>query len=184
MEFTQLDIVGAFLVEAESHPDERGSFDRAFCQREFLARGLNPWVAQCNISMNRKKGTLRGLHSQPSPHQEDKLVRCTRGSIYDVIVDLRPDSESYRQHLGIELTPESGQALFIPKGVFHGFVTLDENTDVFYQMSVPYVATPGLGIRWNDPAFGIEWPVEVNVISDRDASYPDFDLEPRLIQCV
>jgi dTDP-4-dehydrorhamnose 3,5-epimerase len=176
MIFTESEIVGAFLIDVEAHFDERGSFGRSFCQREFREKGLNPVVAQCNVSTNRKKGTLRGLHSQSPPHQEDKLVRCTQGSIYDVMLDLRPKSSSWGRHVGVVLTARNRRALYIPKGVFHGFLTLEDDSEVFYQMSEFYRPTPGLGVRWNDPAFGIEWPGEVVVISDGDANYPDFHL--------
>lgn len=175
MIFNETEIVGGFLIEMEPYRDERGSFARSFCQKEFEARGLSPVVAQCNVSTNLKKGTLRGLHSQSPPHEEDKLVRCTRGSIYDVMLDLRPDSTSHGKHFGAELTAENHGALYIPKGVFHGFLTLEDDCEIFYQMSEPYVASHGRGLRWNDPAFAIEWPGDVIVISERDATYPDYD---------
>lgn len=177
MIFTETEIVGAFLIDIEQHLDERGSFGRSFCKREFEEHGLNPVVAQCNVSTNSKKGTLRGMHGQRSPHEEDKLVRCTRGSIYDVVLDLRPSSPSYRKHLGAMLTAENRRALYIPKGVFHGFLTLEDDSEVHYQMSEFYSPSHGCGVRWNDPTFAIEWPGDVRVLSDRDARYPDFDPE-------
>jgi dTDP-4-dehydrorhamnose 3,5-epimerase len=177
MIFTETEIVGAFLIDIEQHLDERGSFGRSFCKREFDEHGLNPVVAQCNVSTNSKKGTLRGMHSQRPPHEEDKLVRCARGSIYDVVLDLRPSSPSYRKHLGAMLTAENRRALYIPKGVFHGFLTLEDDSEVHYQMSEFYSPSHGCGVRWNDPTFAIEWPGDVRVLSDRDARYPDFDPE-------
>ncbi len=176
MIFDETEIAGAFLIEIEKHVDERGSFARSFCQREFEEHGLNPVVAQCNVSTNQKKGTLRGLHSQRPPHEEDKLVRCTRGSIYDVMLDLRPGSNSYGQYFGTRLTAENHRALYIPKSVYHGFLTLEDDSEVFYQMSEFYRPSWGVGVRWNDPAFAIRLPGEVIVISERDATYPDFDL--------
>ena len=174
MIFRQTDIVGGFVIEPEPHLDERGSFARTFCREEFEQKGLSPVVAQCNVSFNTKKGTLRGLHSQQAPHEEDKLVRCTRGSIYDVMLDLRPDSPSRGKHFGAELSADNHLALYIPKVVFHGFLTLADDTEVFYQMSESYIPGAGVGVRWNDPAFSIPWPGEVVVISERDASYPDY----------
>jgi dTDP-4-dehydrorhamnose 3,5-epimerase len=136
---------------------------------------LSPVVAQCNVSNKLKKRTLRGMHSQSPPHEEDKLVRCTRGSIYDVALDLRPASTSYGRHCGALLTAANHRAFYIPKGVFHRFLTVEDDCEVYYQMSEFYAPAAGRGVRWNDPAFGIDWPGEVTVISDRDAHYPDFD---------
>ena len=177
MIFRETSVVGGFLIELDPHVDDRGSFARSFCRLEFEAHGLNPIVAQCNVSTNPRKGTLRGLHSQLPPHEEDKLVRCTRGSIYDVMLDLRPGSASYGRHVGCELTADNHRSLYIPKGVFHGFLSLEDDTEVFYQMSEPYVFGHGRGVRWNDPAFAIEWPGDVSVISERDANYPDYHPE-------
>ncbi|MEM7435567.1 MAG: dTDP-4-dehydrorhamnose 3,5-epimerase [Myxococcota bacterium] len=174
MIFTETEVVGAFIIEMEPHQDERGWFARSFCQDEFAAHGLSPVVAQCNVSTNLTKGTLRGMHSQHAPHEEDKLVRCTRGAIFDVMLDLRAGSPSYRKHVGVELTSANHRSLYIPKGVFHGFLTLEDDSEVFYQMSESYVPGQGRGVRWNDPAFAIEWPGEVEVISERDATYPDY----------
>ena len=177
MIFKETGIAGGFLIEIEPHLDERGAFARVFCQREFAAHGLSPLVAQCNISINSKKGTLRGLHSQRPPHEEDKLVRCTRGSIYDVMLDLRPGSATHGKHFGMKLSADNHRALYIPKGVFHGFLTLEDSCEVFYQMSEFYAGSEGLGVRWNDPTFAIDWPGSVLVISERDATYPDYDPE-------
>jgi dTDP-4-dehydrorhamnose 3,5-epimerase len=174
MKFRETSIRGAYVVEPEPHHDERGFFARTYCAREFAERGLEPVASQCNVSFNTTRGTLRGLHSQRPPHEEIKLVRCTRGAIYDVLLDLRRDSPSYRVHQGIELTFSNRLALYVPKGVYHGFLTLEDDSEVFYQMSELYVPGEGAGVRWNDPAFGIEWPAEVRVISPRDATYPDF----------
>jgi dTDP-4-dehydrorhamnose 3,5-epimerase len=177
MRFRKTSVAGAVVVEPERHEDERGYFARTFCVREFREQGLDPSVEQCNLSFNARRGTLRGMHSQRRPHEEVKLVRCVRGAIHDVIVDLRRESPTYLQHFGVELSAENGLALYVPKGVFHGFITLDDASEVFYQMSTPYVADAARGYRWNDPAFGIHWPVEVAVISARDASYPDYEGE-------
>lgn len=174
MIFRETDLPGAFEIEMERHEDERGFFARSWCRREFEARGLNPRLAQCNISFNDRKGTLRGMHFQVRPFEETKLVRCTRGSLYDVIVDLRPDSPSYRKYAGVVLTPESGKMLYVPEGFAHGFLTLEDRAEVFYQISEFYAPDHARGFRWNDPAFAIVWPAEVKVISDRDRSYPDF----------
>lgn len=162
------------MIEVERLTDERGFFARAWCQREFAEHGLNPRLVQCNISYNPRRGTLRGMHYQAVPHSEAKLVRCTRGAIYDVIVDLRSDSPSYLRHFGVDLTAEGREMLYVPEGVAHGFLTLEDETEVFYQMSEFYAPEAARGVRWNDPAFGIRWPIEVAVISPRDAAYPDF----------
>jgi dTDP-4-dehydrorhamnose 3,5-epimerase len=173
--FTPTDIDGAFIIDIDRLEDDRGFFARSYCRREFEERGLNPDLVQCNISFNKAEGTLRGLHSQAKPHQEAKVMRCTRGALFDVILDLRPDSPTWLKHVAVELTPENHKMLYAPEGVFHGFLTLAENTEIFYQMSEFYVPGVDLGVRWNDPAFGISWPAEPAVISDRDSSYADFD---------
>jgi dTDP-4-dehydrorhamnose 3,5-epimerase len=164
----------AKLVELERIEDERGFFARSFCARDFQAEGLDPCVAQCNVSYNRRRGTLRGMHFQRAPYAEAKLVRCTRGGIYDVIVDLRPDSPSFRRWLAVELTDENRRALYVPPGFAHGFQTLADDCEVFYQMSEFYVPDAATGVRWNDPAFAIAWPIANPILSPRDASYPDF----------
>ena len=174
MIFRETPVPGAFLIELEPHRDERGSFARSFCAREFEAHGLEPRVVQCNLSENRFRGTLRGLHAQRPPHAEAKLVRCTRGALHDVILDLRPGSAAHGKHVGVTLRAGDGRMLYVPKGVFHGFLTLEDDTEVFYQMSEFYEPSAAQGVRWNDPAFGIAWPGPVRVISERDASYPDW----------
>ena len=173
MIFQELKIKGAWLIEPEKHEDERGFFARSWCQQEFAARGLTTSFVQCNISFNHQKGTLRGLHYQAAPYGEAKLVRVTRGTIYDVILDLRPDSPTLRQWLALELTAESYRMLYIPAGLAHGFQTLTDNTEIFYQMSEFYHPEAARGIRWNDPTLSIPWPVPQPIISPNDQSYED-----------
>jgi dTDP-4-dehydrorhamnose 3,5-epimerase len=173
--FTEMKLGGAFIVELEKHKDERGFFARSWCQKEFKERGLNPRLVQCNISYNYKAGTLRGMHYQAKPFEEAKLVRCTKGSVYDVIVDLCQDSPTFKQYFGIVLTADDRKMLYVPEGFAHGFLTLEDDSEVFYQMSEFYVPDHARGFRWNDPAFGIDWPSGVQVISDRDRSYADFN---------
>jgi dTDP-4-dehydrorhamnose 3,5-epimerase len=172
--FTETGLQGAVIVDVEPHADERGFFARSWCTREFSERGLNPSVVQCNVSGNTAKGTLRGMHYQVAPHEEVKLVRCTKGAVYDVIIDLRPSSPTFLQHVGVELTADNHRALYIPEGFAHGFMTLHDDSEVFYQMSAFYEPTTARGVRWNDPIFGINWPLPVSVISARDREYPDF----------
>ena len=179
MKFTETDIPGAYLIELERLEDDRGYFARSYCQREFKRYGLNPRLVQCNVSFNRQKGTLRGLHSQACPHEEAKLVRCTRGRVYDVILDLRPASNTYLKHVGVTLSAEEGNALYVPEGVYHGFMTLEDDCEVFYQMSEFYHPDQALGVRWDDPAFAIKWPGEVTCISEKDAVYPDYKVPRR-----
>lgn len=169
-------IDGVYEVEPERIPDERGYFARTYCADEFAAAGLDPVIAQCSTSYNVRAGTLRGLHYQAAPHAESKLVRCTRGAVFDVAVDLRPDSPSYLRWHGIELSEANGVALFVPKGCAHGFQTLRDDSDVLYQISVAYEPGAGRGVRWDDPAFGIRWPEPPpggRTISERDAAYQD-----------
>jgi len=161
-------------VRIEPREDERGYFARTWCQREFEEQGLNAQLVQCNVSFNRHKGTLRGMHWQATPYSEAKLVRCTRGAIYDVALDLRPHSPTYRQWMAATLTSADQNMLYIPEGCAHGFLTLTDNAEVFYQMSEFYHLDSARGVRWNDPAFGIQWPEPVAVISERDRTYPDF----------
>lgn len=174
MIFRELEIAGAYLLEPECHEDERGFFARTFCRREFEERGLEAAVVQCNVSFNHRRGTVRGMHYQAAPSEEVKLVRCTRGAVWDVILDLRPDSNRFKQHAGVELDAESRASLYIPAGVAHGFQTLIDGTEVLYQMSEFYDPPAARGVRWNDPAFSITWPREITVISERDRSFPDF----------
>jgi dTDP-4-dehydrorhamnose 3,5-epimerase len=176
MIFMETNLKSSFLIELELRADERGFFARTWCQREFEAHGLQTRWVQCNISFNKKKGTLRGMHYQVAPYAEAKLVSCTRGAIYDVIIDLRYDSPTFKQWQGVNLTADNRQMLFIPEGFAHGFQTLDDDTEVFYQMSEFYAPDYAKGVRWDDPAFGIPWPIDERIISERDRSYPDFCL--------
>jgi dTDP-4-dehydrorhamnose 3,5-epimerase len=173
MKFTSVPLGGAHLVELEPVADERGFFARSWCAEEFRSYGLNPALAQCSLSFNKRKGTLRGMHYQAEPHAEVKLVRCTSGVIYDVILDLRPASPTYCKWFAIELTAANRRMLYIPAGIAHGFQTLADDTEVFYQMSVNYHPESARGVRWNDPLFAIEWPVRDLIISERDRSFPD-----------
>lgn len=174
MIFIETELKDAYIIDIERREDPRGFFARTWCQQEFSAHNLTTMIAQANMSYNRQKGTLRGMHYQRPPYAETKLVRCTRGAIYDVIIDLRPDSPSYKRWIGVELTADNRRALFVPEGFAHGFQTLEDHSDVMYQVSQFY--TPGAegGIRYDDPAFGIEWPIEVAVISEKDAGWTDF----------
>jgi dTDP-4-dehydrorhamnose 3,5-epimerase len=174
MRFVESKLAGAYVIEPERYSDDRGFFARTFCQREFEAHGLNPCVAQCSVSFNKRKGTLRGMHFQVAPHQEAKLVRCTMGSIFDVIIDVRPDSPTFKQYFSVVLSAENRTALYVPEGFAHGFQTLEDNSEVFYQISEFYVPECARGVRWNDPAFAIRWPDDERIILDRDQSYPDF----------
>jgi dTDP-4-dehydrorhamnose 3,5-epimerase len=172
--FRETELPGLVVVELEELADERGSFARTFDAEEWERRGMCARVVQCNLSRNAASGTLRGLHYQDAPHGEAKLVRCSRGRVFDVAVDLRPDSPSFRAWHGIELTDANGLMLHIPDGFAHGFVTLADDTEVQYQMSAPYVLAAARGVRWDDPAFAIVWPVEPVVVSERDRTFPDF----------
>ncbi len=174
MKFTETKLKGAFILDLEPREDSRGFFARTFCQKEFEAHGLKPIVAQCNCSFNHKKGTMRGMHYQLPPAAETKLVRCTRGAVYDVIVDLRPDSPTYLQHIGVELSEHNRRQLYVPEMFAHGYLTLTDGAEVAYQVGEFY--TPGCerGIRYDDPALKIEWPIPIEVISEKDASWPAF----------
>lgn len=174
MIFTETPVEGAYVVGPERHEDERGWFARTWCAREFSEHGLAATLSQCSLSFNLRSGTLRGLHYQAPPHEEAKLVRCPQGRIYDVVLDLRPHSSTFLTHFGVELDGADHRALYVPEGCAHGFQTLEDNSLVFYQMSAAYAPHAGRGVRWNDPAFGIDWPLPDPVIVDRDASYPDF----------
>lgn len=176
MKFSETRLAGVYIVEPEQLADERGFFARTWCKQEFASHGLNSELVQCSISFNNVGGTLRGMHYQQAPYAEDKLVRCTMGAIYDVALDLRKESPTYKQWVGVELSSDNRRMLYIPVGVAHGFQTLVDSTEVFYQMSQFYRAGSGAGVRWNDPAFGIEWPdVTARILSERDSLYPDFN---------
>ena len=171
MRFTELELPGTYLIEAEKLEDERGFFSRLFCKETFASMGLQSDFFQCSLSSNLKKATLRGMHYQIAPFAEEKLVRCICGSIYDCLIDLRPNSPTYLRHLGINLT-SALQLLYIPKGLAHGFLTLEANTQVFYQISTPHEPLAARGIRYNDPQFKIQWPLSPEVISQKDLLYP------------
>lgn len=174
MIFHKTPLQDAYIIEIQPIEDERGFFARAWCQQEFVTQGLNPHLVQCNVAYNHRQGTLRGMHFQNAPHAEVKLVRCTMGALYDVIIDLRPVSPTYKQHFGVELTAQNHKMFYVPEGFAHGYITLTDNTEVFYQVTQFYAPAAAGGVRWNDPAFGITWPTAVQVISERDANYPDF----------
>jgi len=174
MLFTQLEISGAWLIELEPVGDTRGSFARTFCAREFAALGLVANFPQHSRSRNKTKGTLRGMHFQEAPHSETKLVSCTRGSIYDVCLDLRPASPTYLQWRGIELSAENGRQYYLPEGCAHGFQTLSDDAEIFYLISAFYEPASGRGFRYDDPAFGITWPLPITTMSDKDRAWPDF----------
>ena len=175
MLFTETYLKGAYIIDLAPSSDERGFFGRSWCQREFEKQGLNPRLVQCNISFNKQRGTLRGMHYQVDPFEEAKLVRCTLGAIYDVIIDLRPHSATFKQWLSFELTEKNHRSLYVPEGFAHGFQTLSNNSEVFYQMSEFFHPEAARGLRWNDPAIGIEWPMEVLAISEKDKNYPNLD---------
>ena len=175
MRFGECPLSGAWVIDLDRHDDDRGFFARTFDRDAFAARGLDPAVVQCNTSYNTTAGTLRGLHFQAAPHGEPKLVRCTRGAVYDVIVDLRPDSATHLRWHGVELSAENGRALYVPVGFAHGFQTLQDASEVLYMMGHEYVPAAASGVRWDDPAFGIRWPPAARrIISERDRSYPDY----------
>ncbi len=180
MKFVETLLPGVYVIYPEFHSDERGLFVRTFCREEFVLRGLNPSVVQCSTSWNRVRGTVRGMHYQVPPHSEYKLVRCTRGRLYDVVLDLRSSSPTYGEWIGYELDPESRAAVYVPPGCAHGYQTLEDGTEVFYQMSEAYCPSHATGVRWDDPAFGITWPLPVSVISERDRLWPDYRWELRL----
>jgi dTDP-4-dehydrorhamnose 3,5-epimerase len=175
MLFQETKLPGAFIIEPERKGDERGFFARVFCVEEFGAQGLETNLVQCSISFNRQRGTLRGMHFQVAPYEEVRLVRCTMGAIYDVILDLRPTSPTFKQWIAEELTSENRRMLYVPKGFAHGFITLENDCEVYYQMSEFYHHENAGGVRWDDPAFGIKWPEPVQLISDSDSSFKDFN---------
>jgi dTDP-4-dehydrorhamnose 3,5-epimerase len=177
MRFEQTPLSGVWVIDVDRLADDRGWFARTFDAAEFAARGLDAAVVQCNASFNARRGTLRGLHYQAAPHAETKLVRCVRGAVFDVALDLRPDSATYRRWYGVELSDANGRMLYIPVGFAHGFQTLTDDSELLYLMGTEYVAGAGRGLRWDDPAFAIDWPVASGerTISDRDRGYPDFE---------
>ncbi|OLE53303.1 MAG: dTDP-4-dehydrorhamnose 3,5-epimerase [Acidobacteria bacterium 13_1_20CM_3_53_8] len=174
MIFTETRLKGAYIIEPERMEDERGFFALSWSEREFKAHGLDARLLECNISFNMRRGTLRGMHYQVAPHAQAKLVRCTRGAIYDVAVDLRPESETFKQWVAVELSARNCLQFYIPAGLAHGFQTLEDETEISYQMSEVYAPKCAGGVRWNDTAFSIEWPEMERIITDRDAQYPDF----------
>jgi dTDP-4-dehydrorhamnose 3,5-epimerase len=174
VKFIPTPIDGLVLIEVDRLADDRGFFARTWCSEEFERNGLNPRLAQCNISFNTRRGTVRGMHFQAEPKPEAKLVRCTRGAIHDVVIDLRPSSRTYRQSASFPLDEVNRTMLYIGAGLAHGFQTLVDETEVFYQMSESYVAELARGVRWNDPAFDVRWPIEISTIAERDLAYPDF----------
>lgn len=172
LKFIETSIPGVLLINLHLLEDERGYFTRTFCAQKFKENGINPSLLQCNISFNHKKGTLRGMHFQITPHAEAKLIRCVRGSIFDVVIDLRPESKTFEQWMSIELSEKNRQLLYIPEGCAHGFQTLEDQTELFYQMSYPFLPEAARGIRWDDPYFKITWPLNDRTISLKDQSYP------------
>jgi len=176
MIFTETKLNGVFIIDIEPISDERGFFARTFCKKEFLQRGLDSEFVQCSISYNKKRGTLRGMHYQISPYDETKIVSCIKGSIYDVVLDLRPSSDTFRQWVAVDLNDRNHRFLYIPKGCAHGFQTMEDDTEVYYQISEFYHPESARGLRWDDPAFGIEWPIQVANVSARDLTFPLYEL--------
>ena len=174
MRFMELSLGGAFLIEPARQEDERGFFARTWCREEFAAHGIACAWVQCNVSFNRRRGTLRGLHYQAAPWEEAKLVRCTMGALYDVVLDLRPTSPTFKKHIGVELSASNRLMIYVPNGCAHGFQTLEDETEIFYQISEFYRPEHTAGVRWDDPAFGISWPHADPIMSERDRRYPDF----------
>lgn len=172
MQFTDVGLDGAYLIELEPIADARGFFARAFCANEFREVGLDPAVAQCNISTNHRKGTLRGMHYQRPPATENKLVRCTRGAIWDAIIDMRPDSPTFGRSYGVELSADNRKALYVPEMFAHGYLTLTDDAEIHYMVTEFYSPGNEAGLRYDDPAFGIEWPIAAEVISEKDAAWP------------
>jgi len=174
MRFQPLSVEGAFVVELEPINDERGFFARSWAAPDFESRGLDPDLLQISLSYNARAGTIRGMHYQISPHEETKVVRCTSGAIFDVVLDLRPDSPTFKRNAGVDLTARNRKSIYIPKGCAHGFQTLEDESEVLYQISTEYAPDAARGVRWNDPAFGIAWPLAPTRISQRDQAFPDF----------
>lgn len=176
MEFLKTKLPGVFEIHIEAKPDERGFFARTWCQQEFESQGITGKFVQASLSFSKRKGTLRGLHYQIAPHEETKLIRCTHGAVYDVILDLRPKSPAFKNWIAVELTAEKRNMIYLPEGCAHGFLTLEDGSEVIYQMSEFQHAESAHGVRWDDPSFQIKWPARVEVISERDRSYPDFEI--------
>ena len=176
MIFTETRLKGAFIIEIKKIEDERGFFGRAWCQKEFEEHGLNPNICQINASHTKKKGTIRGLHYQIDPYQEAKFIRCTRGRVFDLIIDLRPDSPTFMQWIGNELSSDSYKMVYVPENFAHGILSLEDNSEVYYPVTQFYTPGAERGIRWNDPAFNIKWPIDVEIVSEKDNSHPDFDI--------
>jgi dTDP-4-dehydrorhamnose 3,5-epimerase len=174
MHFSETNLSGVYEIDIDPIPDERGFFARTWCSDQFLRQGLNARLVQCSVSFNKKEGTLRGMHYQVAPHAEAKLVRCTRGSVYDVVLDLRAGSSSFRGWIAVLLSADKRNMVYVPEGCAHGFLTLQDECEIFYQMSEIYYPDCARGVRWSDPAFQIKWPAPVQVISERDRTYPDF----------
>ncbi|MFW5904699.1 MAG: dTDP-4-dehydrorhamnose 3,5-epimerase [bacterium] len=174
MIFRETGLAGAWLVEVEPHTDERGQFSRIWCRREFGERGLATDLVQASLSWNRRRRILRGMHYQAAPFEEVKLVRCVRGAVHDVIIDLRPDSPSFLEHFAVDLTADNRRSVYVPEGFAHGFQVLDDGSEVLYHMSEFYSPDHGRGVRWDDPTFGIDWPIADPILNERDRSYPDF----------
>ena len=174
MIFRPCTLPGAYVIELERREDERGFFARSWCQEEFAAHGLTARLAQCNVSMSRRRGTLRGMHYHVAPYEEAKLLRCIRGAVYDVMIDLRPESPTYLRWEGVELRADGYRMVYVPEGFAHGFQTLEDATEVFYLVSAPYRPDHERGVRWDDPTFGIRWPVPEPILSARDRRHPDF----------
>jgi len=174
MIFTETALEGVFVIDPEPARDERGMFARTWCQKEFQEQGLAVTWVQSSVSVNTHRGTLRGMHYQAVPNEEVKLVRCTTGTIYDVVVDLRPASPTYCQHVAITLSADSRRAVYIPKNCAHGFLTLEQNSEVSYHMSEFYMPASARGFRWDDPAFKIDWPAPISVMSEKDRTWPAF----------
>jgi len=175
MLFLETSLQGAFIIEPERKEDERGFFARVFCVEEFEAHGLDTRLVQCSISYNKQKGTLRGMHFQTFPHEEVRLVRCTTGAVYDVVLDLRSGSPTFKRWIAEVLTSENRRMMYVPRGFAHGFLTLENNCEVLYQMSESYHPEAAQGVRWDDPAFGIQWPIPLSIISDKDLNYQAFN---------
>lgn len=175
MKFHETKLAGVFEIQIEPNSDDRGFFARCWCRKEFEENGLDGNLAQCSVSFNTRKGTLRGVHYQAAPQAETKVVRCTRGAVYDVVLDLRPQSATFKNWIAVTLTASNRTMIYVPQGCAHGFLTLEDETEVFYQMSEFYQPESARGVRWNDPAFQIDWPEAVEVISERDRTCPNFE---------